>query len=139
VSITSVLDNWGAVMRLRKGTDLRVEDASGRSIYGELVSADQLHLTVDDWQVQRTVARTDVRRVFVQHDHSGWIVAKVAGLGAALGGLVGGLIGTLVARKHRVLLASVFATAVGLRFLFYGAIISIISPDQDEVLVYSAT
>jgi uncharacterized protein YcfJ len=136
----SLRENWAAVMRVPTGTLIRIEDSLGVWTVGRLVAKEPQGITVDVRSVHRSVPRSQIRKIWMQHDHTDvdWTAIK----DVAVGGVVGGVIGGLAVPKHRVISGSLLA-GVG---AFMGLVFTVItmfhdekrniSTGTDEILVY---
>jgi uncharacterized protein YcfJ len=132
-------ENWAAVMRLRTGTFLRVEERSGAWTIGHLVAKEPQGITVDNEIVHRVLPRSQIRQIVMEHHHGDWRGIKDVAIGALAGGLIGGL----AVPKHRAIAATILA-AVG---AWNGLVLAVMTmllkegadtSSQDEILVYYA-
>jgi uncharacterized protein YcfJ len=89
----SALNNWRAVMRIKPPstiTVITVVDAEWNVTFGPLVSVEQNQLTIKTSDGNLTIPRSDIRRVFLSHLHTGF---RNTLFGLAKGGLGGSAIG----------------------------------------------
>ena len=129
-------DNWAAVMRLRTGAFLRVEERSGAWTIGHLVAKGPQGITIDNNIAHKALTRSEIRQIVMEHHHADWRGTKDVAIGALAGGLIGGL----AVPKHRAIAATLLA-AVG---AFKGMVLAVMTimlkegdpPVQDEILVY---
>ena len=84
-------NDWAVVQQIRTSADLVVKKMDGRQVKGEMIEASDTTLTIDDDGKPVSIARTDVRQVYVIEGKAkkgkwAWIGTGIgAGAGAAIG------------------------------------------------------
>jgi hypothetical protein len=77
-----IAQSWDEVRSLKPGDHVKVRDATGEEQKGELRAVSPETITISDGGVERTIARTSIRRVQVR---SGSRRVRNALIGAAIG------------------------------------------------------
>jgi hypothetical protein len=88
---TGSLSDWSAVQQIKTNEKLMVRQKNGKEIKGEMIEATETALTIDRNGKPFSIARDDVRQVYIVHGKAQkgkWALIG-AGIGAGTGAAIG--------------------------------------------------
>lgn len=96
---TSGLADWSSVQRIKTDAKLIVKHRDGRDIKGNMIDASDAALTIDQNGKPLTIARADIRQIYVNSGQAS--KAKWTALGAGIGAGAGAGIGAIQYSPNR--------------------------------------
>jgi hypothetical protein len=88
---TGSLSDWSTVQQIKTDEKLMVRQKNGKEIKGEMIEASETSLTIDRDGRPFSIARSDVRQVYIVHGKAQkgkWALIG-AGIGAGTGAVIG--------------------------------------------------